>query len=560
VHLADCPDCVRDHDLHQRLNSLPVPSLSAEWIAGWRAVALSDSRAGSRQRMRRPLVIVCTLVAVAAAAAMLVARMSGAPEQAVAEASSAPQSMTSAEQSPAYVVPAESATPAGTAPVPAAPDKPLAAMPTEETREKTFTVLVLPVQIEGEHPVARTMGEEYYAKLLGALRQIPGLALVEQERQENAAAKHVDFRLTITSAYGKVPDRFGGHEQWRQTMLVETFTLAEKNTTMVFSNNPDCGRISLVDVASVWACSPAGLVETNIRQLRRNIFPPDPATARQLQARFIDATLPQGVRRQALADLLELRQRSPEPMDTQLIRVIIQDAIANATDPVQRVNLWRALRGQPSNVIVQFLVENLRRETDDKVRLEMVGTLVADFSKDPVARAELELVAKRDTNLLVRMVADRAISGEAAWRTYVVSAVKNANLPAAQRFEPLGWMVESKALRPSDTRMDLELAAITRQLMDDGNAVDLAEVLVGVGNAPDRAAGGTLQIMMTSVQHPAVADLLIAIVKKQADFSTLSLLGRHRSEPRIEEMLKEMAASHPNADVRRLAAAQLSNH
>jgi plasmid stabilization system protein ParE len=298
------------------------------------------------------------------------------------------------------------------------------------------------------------------------------------------------------------------------------------------------------------------MVNRGIQQLRRRVFPPDPATASRLQARFLDTSLAQGVRREALAELIELRQKAPESMDPDLIRAIITDAIANASDPSQRAQLWRALRGQAGSRIVHPMIATLRREADDSVRLELVSTLAAEFSADPAARAELELIAKRDAKMLLRKVAERALSGD-AWRDYVVSTVRDASLSAAQRFEPLAWMGETRLTRPADTGMESDLLAVAQKLFDDGDAVALAEVLTRASSGPDRLLGGTLQISMSSLQHPAVADFLIATVSRQPDFSTFSLLGRHRADPRIEAALREMAANHPEAGVRQLAAAQL---
>ena len=88
--------------------------------------------------------------------------------------------------------------------------------------------------------------------------------------------------------------------------------------------------------------------------------------------------------------------------------------------------------------------------------------------------------------------------------------------------------------------MDAELIAISRQLLDEGEAIALAEVLTSASNGPTRPVSGVLQIAMSSLQHPAMADLLIAIVNRQGDFSTFSLLGRHRADPRVEAKLKDL--------------------
>jgi hypothetical protein len=551
-HLAGCPQCTRDQELHVRLNALPIPPLSAERVSGWRAVALAGAGAGGRQRLRTRVIVVGTLVAIAAAAAMLVPHQNdeeghpsavipmhelqspfGDPEAAVVNAADTTSGHGHDQDSSTEAIKAAAKLPA-----------PRAA--------GAFTVLVRPLQIENDHPAAHAMGEEYYGQLLEQLRSIPGLVLVDEEG-------HADFRLRVTSGYGKVPERFGSHEQWRQNLIAEAARPGGAGLftqILGFGINPDCGRISPADLANVWSCTPAGMVNRGIQQLRRRVFPPDPATASRLQARFLDTSLAQGVRREALAELIELRQKAPESMDPDLIRAIITDAIANASDPSQRVHLWRALRGQAGSRIVQPMIANLRRETDDSVRLELVSTLAAEFSADPAARAELELIAKRDATMLLRKVAERALSGD-AWRDYVVSTVRDASLSAAQRFEPLAWMGETRWTRPADTGMESDLLAVAQKLFDDGDAVALAEVLTRASSGPNRQLSGVLQISMSSLQHPAVADFLIAAVTRQPDFSTFSLLGRHRADPRIEAALREMAASHPEAGVRQLAAAQL---
>jgi hypothetical protein len=101
---------------------------------------------------------------------------------------------------------------------------------------------------------------------------------------------------------------------------------------------------------------------------------------------------------------------------------------------------------------------------------------------------------------------------------------------------------------------------VALKLFDDGDAAALAEVLVQASSGPARPQSGLLQITMSSLPHPAVADFLIAIVDRQPDFSTFSLLGRHRGDPRIEAKLKDIAANHPDPNARQLAAAQLDTH
>lgn len=556
AHIAGCAECALQVDMHRRLAALRTPPLAPSQIASWRAVAVSGAHVRHSQRKRSRLALVATMAAFAAAAALAVLRDVVPRKPDAATLPSEPQPVDIALQSVRS---------AGG--VPDAADLSLvqARGPVDQNAVKqlpgSFTVLVLPLQHETEDLATRALGEEYYTGLLARLRQIPGLILVSQDQSTDARTEPVDFRLTVTSAYGKVPERFGGHEQWLQSLIAHAHRRGSASSyaqVMGLSIDPACGRPSSAKASVNPGCTPSGLIEIGIQQLRSYVFPPDSATMSQLRARFLDTAQPQSVRQQALTTLLDLGQRAAGEMDAELIRVIVHDAIANAAGSAQRVRLWRALRGQANAVLIQPLLEQSRLEIDDSVRLEVVGLLATDFRTDPVARSGLEQIAWSDPNPLVRKVAERAVSGDAPWRKYVVESVADTTLPLTKRLEPLAWMADLSGSRTADAGMEAEFAAVAREVFASGGIEALADVLTKAGNGPTRAASAALWARFSSVQHPAVVDLLLAGLGSAPDLIRISALERRRDDPRIEAALKNLAANHPDANMRQTITLMLS--
>ena len=184
-------------------------------------------------------------------------------------------------------------------------------------------------------------------------------------------------------------------------------------------------------------------------------------------------------------------------------------------------------------------------------------TLATDFKDAPGARAALDWVAATDAKLLVRKVAERALSGDAAWRDYVVSSVKDTSLPVSGRFEALNWMLEN---RRSDSTMQATMTAVVPELLQ-GGVGPLADVLVRARKEKVGGLSGVTSVAMmelvSSTNHPAVPELLIACFDGMPGETTLYFMARHHEDPRIRNKLEEVAASYADEKLREKAASYL---
>ena len=83
----------------------------------------------------------------------------------------------------------------------------------------------------------------------------------------------------------------------------------------------------------------------------------------------------------------------------------------------------------------------MRTESDELVRATLVTRLASNFAADPAARKALQDISTTDASQLVRQVARRALLGEADWHEYVLDTVRDRELSARQRFEPIRYLL-----------------------------------------------------------------------------------------------------------------------
>src|SRR5690606_28142215 len=172
----------------------------------------------------------------------------------------------------------------------------------------------------------------------------------------------------------------------------------------------------------------AGLADSMLGMLNSALLPTAQAERAALMARVGDATATPDQRISALRELALPRATAPGASPQRMERpadladpALLKGAIDLAAigSPVQRAEVWRMLRDVGKPVLIDPLIQSARLDVDASVRMEAVATLGASFSNDPRVRSELAIVATQDSRSLVRALAQRALSGEPAWRRYV---------------------------------------------------------------------------------------------------------------------------------------------
>jgi hypothetical protein len=237
------------------------------------------------------------------------------------------------------------------------------------------------------------------------------------------------------------------------------------------------------------------------------------------------------------------------------------DRIAVLPEPGPRAALWLTLRGQKYPEQQSLLLKALREETADVVRKEVITQLALDFADDPAVRAALTPVAVIEPQALPRHVAQRALSGDASWRDYVLTTVRDTGLPAAQRLDPLNWMLDASQLYP---RVNATFLDMVPALLDGDGARMLADLLAskqggsaGVFGMLDNLGGMGIVARLSAVDHPAVPDLLIAYFDASPSDITLALLAQRRGDSRVRTKLQAIAADDADPKLGKQAASYL---
>lgn len=287
------------------------------------------------------------------------------------------------------------------------------------------------------------------------------------------------------------------------------------------------------------------LAARHIELLRAKLFP-DVLVKQQLMAKFRDTATPAQDRNHALAALLDLQRQRGAALNPIDLGVIIAGAAAMPAE--ERAQLWRSLRGTTGAELVDTLIDSLRRDPDTTVRFEALATLAAGHGAEPRVRAAFEAAAREDPAAVLRAAAQRARSGEAAWRSHVISALKDSTLPAEERISPLllatrsaTTAVEAQSMRAllNDAEIVAQLAAIIREYwFDPGQARTLTDafgLLAGQDNPPAFD-------LVVEIPRQARSDTATAMASAtQLSPAAMSWLLKNRGNPRVRRMLDELA-------------------
>jgi hypothetical protein len=502
---------------------------------------------GRRSRSGR-IIVISTIVALAAVAGTLASRLTRAPAQISVALPAEPGPLVHADTDPAQVPAAEDVAAVQVA----KPEESL------QPHSSSFTVLVQTLQLETGIPAVRLRVQDYYSALLDELRAVPGLVLTRPETMGSAATTPADFRITVIGGDGRNSEFLEGVTMWQVTLRIEAW----RDTAYRQEEHGTMGSGGTMDARTCWQgsgqpykCGPAGDAARTVATLIR-VFPSSPALD-DLRARNRAEAETQNKGSVTIPVDISLRPGAVSAMDAKTISFILE-RIAAVPAPGPRAALWLTLRGQKYPEQLPLLLKALREETADVVRKEIITQLALDFTDDPAARAALVSVAAIEPQALSRHVAALVLSGDAPWRDYVVATVRDTSLPTAQRLDPLTWMMGASQRYP---RMDATFKEVLPALLDGDGARVLAELLAS--KQKDSAdplgdlAGGIVVAQLSVMDHPAVPDLLVAWFDAAPSEIALRFLAQRRSDPRVRKKLEAIAAGDADPKLSQQAASFL---
>jgi hypothetical protein len=283
--------------------------------------------------------------------------------------------------------------------------------------------------------------------------------------------------------------------------------------------------------------------------LRLQVFPPDAAFQQSVVARLSDARLDQAQARKLLQDLLQgLSSGGGSRLDAGTLRAVMRYAAGQAA--VTRMYVWNALRQVSHPAMVAPLIDSLRHDADQQVRLAALANLEANYSADALVRTAFEHASREDPDEIVRVAVRRALYGQAQWRDEVLAALQNPALSYEARLAPIlagGPAVSPRqqghrqaALREQQVLRPL-IAVIRQHLQDSAHA---------------EATSGALRAL-AAVDDPAVFDLFVQLIRETPALKqettvrggSISMSGpitswvfKHRADPRV---LESVSAVNP---------------
>lgn len=567
THLATCADCARTWDALASLAALPDMAMPAAFQAQCRAAVAARCTPGTAAGRPRPRRVLLwgSLTALAAAAAMLLLLFMPALRSTPVQT----DQLAQREAATSSVDAAPTAQPGGVGPA-AANTTPAAAITTLAAPQMSIQVVmreppsVGPDQMSAvaADPLAQEVLQSLHAELVAQLRRVPGLAVVDKDPEQiTAPARHYRLRigpLVVMGLDGRpMRQEHRGHDIGFTVEEVKSGGAIIRTQLPVggFSVDPRATCTSL-DAAERMPCNAPTAAAYLVDQLRQKVFPPDASMTRPLQAKVRDFSVAPEERFAAFVELFRQQARTGGKnlfSDDDMVRAAIE--LSGLTDAEHRRQLWRAMRGVGDVSLVEPLLASLQQDPE-AVRLAAVETLGADFSGHPLARSALETAASSDPEPLVRALAQRGLSGEAAWQDYLASSLKDATLPASQRVEAL-----LHELYPPDPVDGIPAASPANywevlQGLDDAEVRALADAFPKAEQLR-KWPGNNLLGNFAAVQrkNPAVTDMLLTVLEEDTRASNRSVAGQalaqmHAREPRVRDALIKAASSDPDASVR----------
>jgi hypothetical protein len=433
-------------DLEQRLRaSMVAPKPSPQFATRVLARVAIDAA-----RRRRRFGLLAGLVVLAAAAAIPVWRMSAIPSEPVAKVA-----MPAAPvREPVVVAP-----PAGASTI--AIDEPARATPKaarDEVTSRRYSVQVMPLRQDTQDAQRRDSAEAFQAAMIAGLRAVPGLALHLPGETARGDDGKADYVLSITSLASRAAP--SGGTSFRSTDGVTNHTIGNGMVVTSSGNGGAAARLrvtgdpeaiawlemvvesqgsaaSRFDFAVGADGTPEQQANAQIETLRLQVFRPDPAFQQRVVERIGELGQDQVAQQKASQLLRALARDDGSGLDAGTLQAIAR--LAAGQPPPMRANIWATLRwAQVSHpALAAPLVECLRHDPDRQVRQVALDYLEAVYLADPLVRSALEVIGQSDPDENMRLVAQRALKGQAQWRAEILAALQRTDLPYEARLAPV---------------------------------------------------------------------------------------------------------------------------
>lgn len=518
-------------DLEQQLRAALAPCEPR--AMPMEAVMSNLSRGGKGRFARRALL---PTVLVLAAAAAIFASLQRWPVQAESRTSSVPVDIPVAQEG------IEAQKPIGSVAITAS----ARGMEPDTAGPVATPVSMQPISVRVEFRnratgVAAQKVDAIHAAFLAQLRAFPGLTLVEGVAEPAVAPGSQDYRFMMIGSEG---------QQQRDVMVVVAQNAVEEpdgsvSGSLMISNRARIATQCPGGIAAVTEgapCTDADSVAANLLDfLRARSLPPDPAHGSRLQARLVNPAADPLDRLKALSDLLgqgtDRANSRRVSMDTTTVKGAI-DLAATAGSPEIRARIWHMVRNAGRPELIEPMVASMRNDPDGEVRLEAVATLSADFAADAGVRNALGSTARDDARPLVRALAQRALSGDATWRQYVMDSLQDKSRTAEGRIEALLYQLYQPgpagiSLGKGRTFLDADVVHAASDVLP--LAVDLPIM---------KTLAGHLVVDMAQMHDPSVPELVLAMIKASSDEtrreSIVTALARVPNLPGVRPVLEKL--------------------
>jgi hypothetical protein len=298
--------------------------------------------------------------------------------------------------------------------------------------------------------------------------------------------------------------------------------------------------------------TPAQLAATQVEMLRLQVFPPDAAYQQRVMARLSDISL-DGTK--VLLDLLPLLTGDGgSRLDTGTIHALFRYAAGQPEKT--RAEVWRMLRQVSHPALVAPLVESLRHDPDQQVRLAALVNLEANHATDPVVRNAFEGIDQGDPDAMVRAAVRWTLYGQTQWRNDVLAALQDTNLPYGARLAPL--IVRTAA--DFSPQQSGQMSLVRRAVLQEQQVLQPLMALIR-GHLRDsghaQATGDVLR-MLANVDDPAVFELFMQLMQEtslpiQVSSAVANWAINRRNDPRVRESLPLVTPMIPSNLLKRMS-------
>lgn len=521
------------------------------------------------QRKPNRFILVSTILVVAAAAAMLTMqlRSTSAPRTAVVASdsviASAPAGMATSEVIAEVV---DTSASEAAAPVP------------KSAEEQPYTVQVLPLQY-GAEGVAKSPVEAFHTAFLVELRRVPGLVLLLADSAEPDDDVAPDFQLVVRGFPSADASEFIANVSGdTKGMVISKQKMRREGKEPGVGDiayfvrgdiSPPCA--STAEKESPKCTGPEGRAADVVLRLRKGTFPADPSLRRLLLPQLVNASLSPRERLTALRELAGLKSRPSANGALPTANGALQDAavirgamdLAAATsDPALRAQIWRAMRGSRLPEVLQSAIAALGQDPSGAVRLQIILILQEGFSEDSRARGALEAASRGETRPMMRALAQRALTGDADWKEYVLKSLKDNSRSDAERLEAFMYDLVPYESEPGGPVRISSQSMRALKSYDDEAIQALADLLPKSPRLRDSEM--ILPMIMGelgSLDRPAVTSLLLGLAENGAEptvrYAAVNHLGRRKADSRVRAALEKLSTEAADPQLRETAVRAL---